>query len=77
MTEKVIRLLRDVRPYERIDIDTELIKSGILDSLAILSYIAQLEDEYNIIIPDEEVIASNFSSVNIIVKLIEKCIKEE
>lgn len=72
MTKEVIELINEIRPYEKITGTSELIASGILDSLAIISLITQLEDAFDIEINDDEVTASNFVNVNSIMQLIMK-----
>lgn len=70
MNKKIIELLSEIRPYEKITETSELIENGILDSLAIISLIAQLEDAFEIEIADEAVTASNFANVDSIVQLV-------
>ena len=72
MEEIIIKIIREVRPYEQIERDTELIKSGLLDSLAVIKLTMLLEDEFEIEIAEEEVNVENFCSVTNIVHLITK-----
>ena len=72
MTEIIIELIREMCPYEQITEDTELIESGILNSLSIVSLVTQLEDEFEVEIADDTVTAKNFSTVLEIVRLVEK-----
>ena len=71
MAERIIEIIKEIRPYEIVDANTELIESGILDSLAIFQLVTLLEDEFEIEIADEAVTAENFSTVNCILLLIE------
>ena len=73
MTEKIIEIINELRPYEEISYNTELIQSRILDSLAVFALVTQLEDCFGIEIPDDAVTADNFSSVTIIARLIKNC----
>ena len=52
---------------------TSLLKSGILNSMDLISLIAELEKEFNIKIPTEDIDFETFDSI----KDIEKCIKEK
>lgn len=72
MIKKIIELLKEIRPYEKITETSELIESGILDSLGIINLITQLEDAFEIEIADDAVTASNFSNVDSIVELVMK-----
>ena len=60
MIENIVSLIKELRPYEVILHDTELIESGILDSLAVFNLVSLLEDEFDINIPDDAVSANNF-----------------
>ena len=64
-----------IKPYEEIAVATELIESGILDSLSIMAFITLLEDEFEIEITDEAITAENFSSVLKIAQLVKTTIK--
>ena len=44
----ILSVLRELHPYEEINEDTELINSGLLDSLSILFVISQIEEHFNI-----------------------------
>jgi acyl carrier protein len=48
----------------KIDPDESLIDSGILDSLALLRFINFLEDQFDIMVDDIEVVPDNFQSIN-------------
>lgn len=72
MIKEIINLINEIRPYEKVTENSELIKSGILDSLAIINLITQLEDSFDIEIADDAVTASNFANVDSIVQLVMK-----
>ncbi len=52
--------------------NTGLIDEGILDSLDIVTLITEINDEFDVSIPAEEIIPENFNSARAIMKLIEK-----
>lgn len=70
MIEKIIEILKEIKPYEHITVDTELIESGILDSLSILSLVTELEEQFNVEISDEAIIAQNFATIQDIAQLV-------
>ena len=76
MMEQLIQILKEVNPDVDYETCTNLIDGHYLDSLAILSLIALIEEEYDIEIPTVEIIPSNFNSASAILKLIER-IEEE
>ena len=67
--------------YENPDADyetcTTLIDDRYLDSLSMVSLVAELEDTFDITIPAVEVTANNFNSVDAITKLVERLVEED
>ena len=55
----------------KLDPDQSLVKSGILDSLALLRLINFIEERFGVKIEDGEVMPENFDSINVIKALIE------
>ena len=75
--ERLIDILSDLNP----DVDykkcTDLIDGHYLDSLSILSLIAELEDEFDVVIPTVEIIPNNFNSAAAMWKMINRLQEEE
>ncbi len=74
--ERLIEILEEIEPGVDYENCNTLIDDHYLDSLAIISLVAEIEDEFEIQIPTVEVIPSNFNSAEAIWNLIEK-LKEE
>lgn len=74
--EKLIEILEELRPDVDYENTEDLVDGRYLDSLTILSLIAEIEDEFDVEVPAVEIIPSNFNSVKKIWALIEK-LKEE
>lgn len=73
--ETIINILKEINPG--IDVNrTDFIDGHILDSLAILSVIAELEDTFDLMIPAVEITAENFNSVKNLYKMVERLSKE-
>lgn len=70
MMEKLYLLLEDIRP----DVDfrniNTLITDGFIDSFDIVTIIASIEDEFEVEIPVDSMVAENFESAAAIMKLI-------
>lgn len=49
----------------KIDPDESLVESGVLDSLALLRFINFLEEQFDIVVDDIEVVPDNFESINV------------
>lgn len=74
--ERLIEILNDIEDGVDYETCTTLIDSNILDSLAIISLIAELEEEFDIQIPTVEIIPSNFNSAQAIWNLITRLQEE-
>lgn len=74
--EKIIELLEEIQPGIDYRTCTSLIDEHRLDSLSIISLVADLEDEFDITIPAVEVIAENFNSAQRLWAMVTR-IKEE
>ena len=73
--EQIIDILKEIQP----DLDCtrmDLIDGHLLDSLAILSFVAELEDTFDIMIPAVEITAENFNSVQAIYEMVERLMQE-
>jgi acyl carrier protein len=54
----------------KIDPESSLIKSGIVDSLSLLRLISFLEEKFGIVIDDEDVVPENFDTIKIMESLV-------
>ena len=45
------------------DFDENLLKTGIIDSAGLVAFIVFIEQEFNIQVPDEDLLPDNFSSI--------------
>lgn len=70
--EKLINILKSIRPD--IDFETEkaLIDDGLLDSFDVVSIISEIDDNYGVQIRINELDPENFNSVEAIMSLINK-----
>ena len=74
--ERLIEILEEIDDGVDYENCTTLIDDGILDSLAIISLVAEIEEEFDVQIPTVEIVPSNFNSAkaiwNLIVRLQEE-----
>lgn len=75
--EKIYDILEDINP----DIDyknrTDLIDAHLLDSLSIISLIAELEDAFDVTVPAVDIIPENFNSVQAMYDLVTRLAEED
>lgn len=73
---KIVSILEDIKPGIDYENCKELIDGHYLDSLSIISLIAELEDEFDITIPAVEIVPANFNSVEQMAAMVER-LREE
>ncbi len=74
--ERLINILEDLNPEVDYNTCTNLIDGHFLDSLAILSLVAEIEEEFDVVIPTVEIIPENFNSAQKLWALIQKLDEE-
>ena len=75
--ERLIEILEELNPEVDYNSVENLIDGRYLDSLTILSLIAEIEEEFDVEIPTVEIIPANFNSAKKIYELIERLQEEE
>ena len=69
--EELMELLASLKP--EIDFETkELIDDGLLESFDVITLIAELEDQFEVEIPAEEIVPENFNSAEGIWNLLQR-----
>lgn len=70
--EKLLQILKTIRPDVDFKNEKALIDDGILDSFDVVSIISELDDEFNVQIKINELDPDNFNSIESIWNLIQK-----
>ena len=70
--EKLIEILKELHEDVDFTVEQGLVDDGILDSLDIVSLVTEIDSEFDVRIPPEEIIPENFNSAEALWKLIEK-----
>ena len=60
--ERLIEILEEIQPEIDYTTCTDLIDGHYLDSLSIISLVAELEEEFDIAIPTVDIVPDNFNS---------------
>jgi D-alanine--poly(phosphoribitol) ligase subunit 2 len=69
---QLLEVLRDLHPDVDFENSENLVDARILDSLDIISLIAEIDSEFDVSIPAEEIIPDNFNSAKAIYALISR-----
>jgi acyl carrier protein len=77
MMEELIEILEDIDPSVDYNECTTLVTDNYLDSLAIISLVAEIEERFDVQIPTVEIIPDNFNSAKALWELIERLKEEE
>ena len=70
--EKLLEILKRVRPDVDFESETALVDDGILDSFDIVSIISELDDAFGVQIRIAELDPENFNSAQAIWELVQK-----
>ena len=74
--EKLIEILNDINDGVDYETCTTLIDDRYLDSLAIISLVASIEEEFDVQVPTVEIIPENFNSAKALWSMIERLQEE-
>ena len=74
--ESLLEILLEIQPEVDFETCSTLVDDKILDSFDIISIITEVNTEYDVAIPAEEIIPENFNSAQALYELIEKLLDE-
>ena len=74
--EKLLEILSSLHPDVDFENNEELIDEGILDSLDIVTLVTEINAEFDVTIPAEEIVPENFNSAKALMALIERLDEE-
>ena len=74
--EALLDILTELHPEVDYDTCTTLIDDKILDSFDIVTIVAEVDAEYDVAIPAEELVPENFNSAANLYALIQKLMEE-
>lgn len=70
--EELMNLLTALKPEIDFERETELIDDGLLESFDVITLIAEIEDQFGIEVPAEEIMPENFNSAKDMWRLLEQ-----
>jgi len=75
--DTIMEILKDLHPDVDFEACNTLVDDHILDSFDIVSIVADINDEFDVSIPVEEIIPENFNSAKALNALVERLMEEE
>ena len=74
--EKLLEILDELHPDVDFETEEHLIDNKILDSFDIVTLVAEIDAEYDVAIPAEELIPENFNSAKALYALLERLMED-
>ena len=68
--EALLEILTNLHPEVDFETCSNLVDGGIIDSFDIISIISEINDEFDVVIPAEEIVPDNFNSAQALYELI-------
>ena len=68
--DALLEILTNLHPEVDFETSTDLVDGKIIDSFDIVSIISEINDEYDVVIPAEEIVPDNFNSAQALYELI-------
>ncbi len=73
---ELIEILENLHPEVDFDTCTTLIDDKILDSFDIITIISEINEEFDVVIPAEEIVPENFNSAQALYELVTRLADE-
>lgn len=70
--EKLLNILNELHPEVDFENCTNLVDDQILDSFDIISIIAEVGEEFDVVISAEDIVPENFNSITAIYELLQR-----
>ena len=70
--EELLEILNDIQPGVDFENEKHLIDDHLLDSLSIISLVAELEDTFDVTIPAVEIIPDNFNYAEAMLEMLQR-----
>ena len=75
--EKIIEIIKGLKPGVEVDENRRLLDDHVIDSLAMISLVSELDDEFDVEISAKDIVPENFATVGAIQNLIDRLEDED
>lgn len=75
--EEIKHIIEEINPYVELKVGMNLLDEGVLDSLEIFAFVTQLEDAFDIEVPDETITKEHFGTLESVVQLVQELIEKK
>ncbi|MBE6096534.1 MAG: acyl carrier protein [Schwartzia succinivorans] len=70
--EKVLDILKEIRPEYDFEKSEDFVAEGLLDSFDVVTLVSELETEFDIVIDGLDVVPENFNNIASILEVLKK-----
>lgn len=74
--EQLLNILAELHPEVNFETEEHLIDNKILDSFDIVTIVAEIDSEFDVSIPAEELVPENFNSAKALYALVERLMED-
>lgn len=74
--EQLLEILTELHPEVDFETEEHLIDNKILDSFDIVTIVAEIDSEFDVMIPAEELVPENFNSAKALYALVERLMED-
>ncbi len=74
--EQLLEILKSLHPEINYETCNTLIDDNVIDSFDIVTLIAEINDEFDVAIPADEIVPENFNSAKALWQLVERLLDE-
>lgn len=74
--EQLLEILTELHPEVDFNTEEHLIDNKILDSFDIVTIVAEIDSEFDVSIPAEELVPENFNSAQALYALVERLMED-
>ena len=74
--EQLLTILAELHPEVDFETEEHLIDNKILDSFDIVTIVAEIDSEFDVSIPAEELVPENFNSAKALYALVERLMED-
>ena len=76
MKDTILEILEEIRPDVDFESEKALVSDHILESFDIVSLVAELNDEFDIVIRPKDMVEDNFNSLDALCKMVERLVED-
>lgn len=70
--EKIIEILKEIKPNKNLTNVTDIVEGGYLDSFEIMNLIMLMGENFGVEIGFEEIVPENFNSIDAMANMVER-----